>query len=41
MRLLVNSANQRSMRLSQLQLVGTLCTWKRGCFPARFHLAVE
>ena len=32
MRLLVNSANQRSMRFSQLQLVGTKCRTKRGCF---------
>src|SRR6266853_4058435 len=32
MRLLVNSANQRSKRLSQLQLVGTRCRTKRECF---------
>ena len=36
---LVSSANQRSTRLSQLELVGVKCRWKRGCFTSHWRMA--
>src|SRR5689334_10035054 len=36
---LVSSANQRSARLSQLELVGVKCRWKRGCFSSHWWIA--
>ncbi len=35
----VSSANQRSTRLSQLELVGVKCRWKRGCFSSHWWMA--
>ena len=36
---LVSSANHRSTRLSQLELVGVKCRWKRGCFSSHALIA--
>jgi hypothetical protein len=36
---LVSSANQRSTRLSQLELAGVKCRWKRGCRTSQSLMA--
>jgi Transposase IS116/IS110/IS902 family len=36
---LVSSANQRSTRFIQLELVGVKCRWKRGCLSSHWWIA--
>ena len=36
---LASSANQRSTRFIQLELVGMKCRWKRGCFSSHWRIA--
>ena len=36
---LVSSANHRSTRLSQLELVGVKCRWNRGCLISHWWIA--